>query len=202
MKDNKIEIVKDLVTFGQGSSIRQIANRVKIPYPNVYNIIKKLELDDLVTLEKIGSAYRCSLNKKVHPLIFQAEYERTMDLLEKNTDLKILNKKLYNLNFPFVALIFGSYAKGTASKHSDIDLMIISEINREKEFERTINLLPLDIHPTTLSFDQFMNMAKTNEFSVVSELLDRNIILVGIEDYYRMLEHVRPRTNKNSGIKF
>jgi len=80
--------------------------------------------------------------------------------------------------------------------------MIISEINREKEFERTINLLPLDIHPTTLSFDQFMNMAKTNEFSVVSELLDRNIILVGIEDYYRMLEHVRPRTNKNSGIEF
>jgi len=63
MKDNKIEIVKDLVTFGQGSSIRQIANRVKIPYANVYNIIKKLELDDLVTLEKIGSSYRCSLNK-------------------------------------------------------------------------------------------------------------------------------------------
>lgn len=64
MKDNKIEIVKDLVTFGQGSSIRQIANRVKIPYANVYKIIKKLELDDLVTLEKIGSSYRCSLNKK------------------------------------------------------------------------------------------------------------------------------------------
>ncbi|WP_100907927.1 nucleotidyltransferase domain-containing protein [Methanobacterium sp. MZ-A1] len=42
----------------------------------------------------------------------------------------MLNQKLYNLNFPFIALIFGSYAKGTASKHSDIDLMIISEINR------------------------------------------------------------------------
>ena len=83
MKDNKIEIVKDLVTLGQVSSIRQIDNRVKIPYPNVYRIIKKLELDDLVTLEKIVSSYNCSLNKKVHPLIFQAEYEHTKDLLVK-----------------------------------------------------------------------------------------------------------------------
>ncbi len=63
-------------------------------------------------------------------------------------------------------------------------------------------MLPLNIHPTILSFDQFMNMAKTNEFSVVSKLLDINIILIVIEDYYGILEHIGLITNKNSGIEF
>jgi predicted nucleotidyltransferase len=95
------------------------------------------------------------------------------------------------LKFPFIAIIFGSYAKGTKSKTSDIDLMIISESDKEKIFERIVNLLPLDIHLVAFNYDQFLSMAKNRDFSVVSEALHRNIILIGIEDYYRMLEDVK-----------
>ena len=99
--------------------------------------------------------------------------------------------KINSLKFPFIALIFGSYAKGKKSKTSDIDLMIISESGREKEFEKLMNLLPLDIHLVTFNFDEFLFMAKNQDFSVVSEALNLNIILFGIEDYYRVLENVR-----------
>jgi hypothetical protein len=34
-------------------------------------------------------------------------------------------------------------------------------------------------------------MLKTKEFSVVSEAIKNNIILVGIEDYYRLMENVK-----------
>lgn len=74
------------------------------------------------------------MNKEVHPLIFEAEYERRKKLLtDKN--LQILYKKLKTLNFPFIALIFGSYAKGTSSKGSDIDLMVISEKIEKKKLK-------------------------------------------------------------------
>ena len=125
------------------------------------------------------------------PLIFHAEYLRCQDLLDQNKNLKVLNIKLNSLKFPFIALIFGSYAKGTNSKTSDIDLMIISETDRAKKFERIMNLLPLDIHLVTFNFDEFLSMAKNKDFSVVSEALKRNVIIIGIENYYRVLEDVK-----------
>jgi hypothetical protein len=33
-------------------------------------------------------------------------------------------------------------------------------------------------------------MERSKDFSVVSEAIKRNIILVGIEDYYRLMENV------------
>jgi len=49
----------------------------------------------------------------------------------------------------------------------------------------------LDIHLTILNFEEFMDTAMSKEFTVVSEAMKNNIILVGIEDYYRVLNNVR-----------
>lgn len=192
MKDNTIKVIMALLDDGgKKTSIKQLSHDLNMNYSNVHTIVKKLQKSRLVSLEKYGGAYECRLLKKVDPLIFHAEYLRGQDLLDQNKDLKILNIKLNSLKFPFIALIFGSYAKGTKSKASDIDLMVISERDREKEFERIVNLLPLDIHLVTFNFDEFLSMSKNRDFSVVSEALNRNVILIGIEDYYRVLEDVK-----------
>lgn len=190
MKNNTLEIIKVLIEkTGESTSIRQLSQDLRINYKNVYNIVKKLQKESLISLEKFGRAYNCILNKKVHPLIFHAEYERRKKLL-KNRNLQVLHEKLKSFPFSFIALIFGSYAKGDASKDSDIDLMIICEKNRERDIESTISLLPLDIHVVTLTHEEFLSMAKTKEFSVVLEAMDNNIILIGIEDYYRLIGNV------------
>ncbi|MCZ3366396.1 MULTISPECIES: nucleotidyltransferase domain-containing protein [Methanobacterium] len=191
MKDNTIKVIIGLLNNGcNKTNIKQLSQDINMNYSNVYRIVKRLHKTKLVSLKKYGGAYECLLLKKVNPLIFHAEYLRCKDLLKKNKDLKIIHLKLNSLKFPFISLIFGSYAKGTTSKLSDIDLMIISEKGREKEFEKIVNLLPLDIHLITLNFDDFLSMAKNSDFSVVSEALKSNIILFGIEDYYRVLENV------------
>jgi len=38
---------------------------------------------------------------------------------------------------------------------------------------------------------RFSAMAKSKEFTVISEILKNNIILIGIEEYYRLLKNVR-----------
>jgi len=111
--------------------------------------------------------------------------------LLKNPDFKILYHKLNNLPFPFICLIFGSQAKNDAHPRSDIDLLIICEQNRENEFESLISLLPLNIDLNIFNFEEFISMIKNKEFTVVSEAINNNIILVGIEEYYRMLEHAK-----------
>lgn len=191
MKNNTIKVIMALLERGgEKTSIKDLSRDLNLNYSNVHRIVKKLYNLNLVSLNKYGGAYECLLLKKVNPLIFHAEYLRCQNLLEKNKDLKILHLKLNSLKFPFIALIFGSHAKGTASKSSDIDLMIISEREREKEFEKMMNLLALDIHLVIFNFDEFLSMSKTSEFSVVLEALKSNIILLGIEDYYRVLENV------------
>jgi len=51
--------------------------------------------------------------------------------------------------------------------------------------------LPDKIHLTTVSYNDFINMSKSKGFSVVSEAVKNNIILLGIEEYYRLLSNAR-----------
>lgn len=182
--------MKALVEKGdQKINIRQLSQELSINYSNVYYSIKQLQNEGLISLEKMGNSYNCILNKKVHPLIFQAEYGRR-DTFIKDKNIKALKSKLNSLKFPFIALIFGSYAKGNRTKGSDLDLMTISEKNRIKDLEQIISLLPLNIHMVPLTFEEFSSMAQTKKFNVVLEVMAANVILIGIEDYYRMLENV------------
>jgi len=59
----------------------------------------------------------------------------------------------------------------------------------ENKIRNTFSLYPLKIHLTWLDHKDFVSMLKSKEFTVVSEAIKKNVILVGIEDYYRLLEN-------------
>lgn len=189
MKNNKLEIIIELIESEEKPTIHKISRETGIRYSNVYNIVKKLQSDNIISLEKTGNAYSCYLNKKVDPLIFEAEFHRRKKLLQ-NSDFQVLHRRLSSLRFSFIALVFGSQAKGTATKSSDIDLMVIGEKEREKEIGMIISLLPLNIQFIFFTYEEFLSMERSKEFSVVLEAIKRNIILIGIEDYYRLMENV------------
>lgn len=184
---NEIEEILRILIGNQEEkfSIRRLSKLRKINYKSAYNSVMKLEEMGIVKLEKFGNTINCSFNKKFDPLVFKVEYKRRETLL-KNKNLKILYLKLNDLESSFVALLFGSFVK-KHDKHSDIDLLMISE--KEEEIEQAISLIPLKVHITNVSVKEFLNMAKSREFSVVSEAIKKNIILIGIEDYYRLLEN-------------
>ncbi len=188
MNRKDIDVLKALIGNGERTNISQLSKKLGMNYKNVYTVVKRLKSDGIIFLEKFGNTYICVLRKSPHPLIFQAEYERRKKLL-KNKNFKILHEKLNSLKFPFIALLFGSYARGKQTKGSDIDILTVCEKGREKYIERAISLLPLKIHLTAIDCEEFMSMAKSREFTVVSESMKNNIILVGIEDYWRLVEN-------------
>jgi predicted transcriptional regulator len=191
MKRKSIEVLSFLIeNSGEKININRISKNLKMDYKNTYNIVQDLAKQNLISLEKFGKSISCILNKKAHPLIFEAEEGRRKKLIG-NKNFMILYEKLKLLPFSFISLVFGSYAKGESRKNSDIDMMILCEKNREKEIENTISMLPLKIHLVVLTYDEFLSMAKSREFSVVSEAIKNNIILIGIEDYYRMIENAK-----------
>jgi predicted nucleotidyltransferase len=185
MANETIEILKLLIgSKGEAFSIRRISKIRKINYKSAYNALKTLEKEGLASLQRMGNTINCSFSNNFNDVVFEAEYLRRKDLF-KNKDFLILHNRLAEIKFPFIALLFGSWAKGTASKGSDIDILAVG--GDEKKIQTTLSLLPNKIHLTSISYEEFLTMAKSREFSVVSEAIKNNIILIGIEDYYRMI---------------
>ena len=191
MANEKIEILKVLIGNREETySIRKIALLRKINYKSAYNAVKALEKEGIIELKKVGNTVVCSFNDKFNHLVFKAEYLRREDLFKKK-DFLLIYDYLAELKIPFIALLFGSHVKGKATKHSDIDLLIISSDEEARKVNDKLNLLPYKIHLTPLTYEGFIRMAKSKEFTVVSEAIKKNIILVGIEDYYRLLKNAR-----------
>ncbi len=183
----KSEILRLLIEKrGENLSIRKIALSRKINYKSAYNAVNFLESRGIISLNRYGNTLNCAFNNNFDSLVFSVEDNRRKNLL-KNKNLQVIHSRLTMLNFPFIALLFGSYAKQKQNKYSDIDLLIITA--NTDEIEQEIKLLPLDLHLTAITPQEFIQMAKSREFSVVSEALKKNIILIGIEEYYRLLKN-------------
>ena len=187
MANETLEILKLLITKkDEPLSIRKISQIRDINYKSAYNALHQLEKKGLAKLQRVGNTIACSFTSLFDDMVFHAEYLRREDLL-KNKDFDVIRNRLASLHFPFIALLFGSHAKGTSGRHSDIDILTIS--GDQKEITATLSLLPNKIHQTSVTYEEFITMAKSREFSVVNEAIKRNIILIGIEEYYRLLHN-------------
>jgi len=187
MDNEKLDILKLLIERQEERfSIRKISKLRKINYKSAYNAVKKLEKEGIITLQKTGNTTICLFNRAFNESVFAVEYERRKDLF-RNKEFKVMHNGLSKLNIPVIAVLFGSYAKGMQNKHSDIDLLIVAE--NAEPVKQQISLLPLKIHMTDIKYSDFIAMLKSRELTVVSEAIKKNIILVGIEEYYRMINN-------------
>lgn len=172
-------------------TIRTIAKKTDIEYKAAYNTLQKLIEEKVVDAKKAGQATLCSLHTKVfNDTIFCTEKSRR-DKILKNKDILGAYSYFKDIrNQFFILLLFGSYAKKQERKNSDIDLLLITDIEAiKKELNEKIKLIPLKIHMIDFSSKEFLSMLKTTEFNVGKEAFYNNIILFGIEDYYRLIQH-------------
>lgn len=172
-------------------NISQIATLLKKDYKNIHTAVKRLEEASIVTLQRFGKSYKVKLVNILNTLLFEAEYNRKMELL-KNKDLKVMFGYFNGMKTSlYVMLVFGSYAKKTQAKHSDIDLMFIvpddAEESMEREIKSTAGILPLPLHVNIFKEKDFRAMSKSREFTVGSEAISHNVILHGVEAYYEMI---------------
>ena len=187
-----IKILKLLVEKKEEKlTIKKIAEALKINYRTAYDVITLLEKENLIQLTRAGNAKICSFNPRYHSKIVETEEIRKQELL-KNKNITVMYDVLMKLHSKFyILLVFGSYVKNRQTKHSDIDLMFIvpdqAEEHMEKEMQSLVNTLPLNIHLNTFKESDFKAMKNSKESTVGSEAIKSNIILHGVEAYYRMI---------------
>ena len=145
-------------------TINQIAKALKINYRIAYQETKRLSQEKLINIVKVGNSNQCSLTNEFNEKIFSAENERR-NMLLKNKNFKVLCKRISSINKQFILILFGSFAAKKQSKGSDIDLLLIKK--KKKKIEEIINLIPLPIHLNSIKYEDFINMLKTKEKTVV-----------------------------------
>lgn len=190
---NKYRILELLLSNKkQEFTIRSIAQKIQVDYKATYLTVKQMIENNVIKAKKIGQTVLCSINTKMfNPDIFEAESLRKQKIL-KNKNFYVLHKRIKeDIKEPFfILLLFGSHASGKAGKRSDMDLMLITDKGPIKgKIKHILSILPLKTHLLDFSTEEFTSMLKTTDFNVGKEAFDNNIILFGIEDYYRIIQN-------------
>ena len=92
-------------------------------------------------------------------------------------------------------ILFGSYAKGTATKQSDIDLLFIISDIKDKNLRESIEResasyqysYNLKVSPLITNIEEFKKMLKDKELNVGKETKEYGISLYGHEIFWRII---------------
>ncbi|VVB81387.1 Nucleotidyltransferase domain protein [uncultured archaeon] len=173
-------------------AIREIARKTGIDYKLTHATIQKLAQKNILLKKRQANVDLCSLNLRNDlTQVHYAEMLRAQEFLKKHHELSIFFKSIMEkIKETFCTLlVFGSYAKETERKHSDVDILIIAP-SREpgEEIERIINtesvFLKLKVQTIVLDEKEFIANLSDKKLNVVQEAFKNHVIITGVEPFY------------------
>ncbi|MEW5897024.1 MAG: nucleotidyltransferase domain-containing protein [Nanoarchaeota archaeon] len=161
--------------------------------PSIDYGLKKIS--KLVKQKKTGNQINYFLNyskDELTPLLSAVEHSRFGRLpakvrLSVNDFLKELDEK------PILAIIFGSYASGTYTKSSDIDILLVfQKIDDSKKIENTAKKISMktntQLNPVYLSYSEFRESFQDTTKEFFKKLKKDKLILIGMEWWRQLID--------------
>jgi predicted nucleotidyltransferase len=188
----------------QGQTILGISKQLEIGYRPAYNHIIEMEKEQIIQVQKIGHSKQCKLNltsAKTRHLLESADMIKKEEIYEAHPKLNMiiggLILKLAEKYFSEIhsVVLFGSYAKGTATKQSDIDLMFIVNNLKNKSLRESIERESasyeyshnIRISPLITDVEELKKMLNGKELNVGKEVREYGISLYGHEMFWRIV---------------
>ena len=170
-------------------TIREISKKIKSDYKITHTATQRLLEKSMLISKKIGQSSLCELNNSFYSSDIYAVENKRKDNLLKNKNLKQLYQEVITKieSVFFIFTIFGSYASRKQTKSSDIDILFVSnEQGFEEKVSNILSLLPIKTHPFVFTEDEFIRMKDSKKSNIIKEMIKNNIILYGVENYYRL----------------
>ncbi len=189
----KLKLIKLLEEHQNGLHLRELSRLLKTGLPNITRYANILEKEKVITRQKEANLVKLKLKKgqKTVAYLKQVNTERFLSLSQK---IQLAISEFVNEleTKPLIIIIFGSYAKGSYTKESDIDILLIFQrVENEIEIENAANRISMRtntrINPVYLDYKNFEKhfLDKKHDFS--KEIRQKVIILSGLEIYYPLL---------------
>jgi len=157
----------------------QIAKNHNLNQKSVYLFMEELEKESIMTSEIQGKNKLYYLNKDNKEIVKQflcsIEHLRTIFFYQKHPSLKLIIQKI----LPYIddiAAIFGSYAKNTQKKTSDLDIFIAGNYD-EKEIASISSTFNIDIN--------IKRQTSFKEDTLTKEVKKNHILIKNTEQFIR-----------------
>ena len=131
--------------LGRGLTILELSKKLKIGYRPAYNHITELEKEKAIIVKTVGRAKQSFLNldsPRCRYFLQEVDLTKKEALYKANPKLKaVLEGLISRITAAFTAeihsiVLFGSYASATDDASSDIDICLISNVNKEFQAEK------------------------------------------------------------------
>ena len=165
--------------------LREISRETKIDVKAIQLQLKKLEKINVFSsmIRGRNKDYHLNLdNVTTKYYLVMAEIFVSIIYLKRNFLIKKIVEEIENkIHYPLI--LFGSFAKGTYTKESDVDIFVISDkkINTSIIIEAT-NMVGRKISLKSTSRQQFLGGLQNND-PLIKEIVSNHVILKGADEF-------------------
>lgn len=191
---DKTEIrILEQIYISPGIHKRELSKRLKIGLPSIDYGLQKI--NKFIKKQKSGNQINYFLDytkEELTPSLYTVEHSRFERLPAKiriavRDFLKDLKEK------PQIAIIFGSYANGTYTRNSDIDILLVfQKIEDAKNIENSAKKVSMktntQLSPVYLEYHAFTESLHNATKEFFKKIKKDKMILIGIE-WWRQLMH-------------
>jgi len=186
-------------------TINELAKKTGVSYSYVYGQIEDLRRRGIITVDKQSNRKYCTPNyhsPEVKTAFTKISNEILKDFLKKKDNVffvveKLLSKLPKKTDFNLLSVVlFGSLAKGTGFKKSDMDLFIL--VPSKGKYDEPIEMecvalskgFGVEINPLIAEPASLLSMLKDKEHNVGKEVLKNKIVLFGAEKFWELVFEV------------
>ena len=168
----------------------EILRQTKLTQNTTLKHLKNLQKNDLIlSIKKIGNTFYKvnSNNPQIYSIFSFFDYKKLNGLPpERKRAITEFFKKIKIK--PLICLIFGSTAKGTFDKKSDIDILLIynkKESQNKKLKEDVESITGVKIQTFIIDFDYFKEQILKQKDKVISHAIKTGFVVTGFNYFYQ-----------------
>ncbi|MBU0457598.1 MAG: nucleotidyltransferase domain-containing protein [Nanoarchaeota archaeon] len=191
---DKTEIrILEQIYLNPGIHKRKLSKQLKLGMPSIDYGIKKIS--KLIRMQKAGNQINYFLDyskEGLSPALSTVEHGR-FEKLPAKVRLSVRDFLNDLEDKPQIVVIFGSYANGTYTKNSDIDILLVfQKIEDSKKIENTAKKISMktntQLNPVYLSYQEFKESFHNSTKEFFKKLKKDKIILMGIEWWRQLID--------------
>ncbi len=172
--------------------LREISKKTGLNENSTYRFLKKLEEEKILKSKKEGNLKLFFLNKNEKVYLINSFFD-----IERFEKLPSIRKKAINSyieklpKMPVFIILFGSTAKNTFKKNSDIDILIVTDKRIKTEKAEYYVDAKFGIKPNTfqISYKNFFKELKLKEDKIVQTAIKTGYPLINHLFYYKVIEN-------------
>ncbi|NQU79496.1 nucleotidyltransferase domain-containing protein [Candidatus Woesearchaeota archaeon] len=174
--------------------LREIARQAKLHGPSATKCLKELEKANILMAEKDANLKKYSVKKNKQAYIifemFDVEKLEKLPIIRQNAVDHYLDSLPEK---PIFVILFGSTAKETYGKESDIDILLVTnkKINAENAEKEADAQTAIKISTFQITYKDFIEELKLRKDRVVQSAINTGYPIINHSEYYKVFYNER-----------